>query len=216
MGCGCTSSLVDIILMHTFGNQSTHRQKRQKMSPNRNQNALESTKNLPCDRNVNVYREYNGGELANLHITASYGLSSICWSSKKCELSSFPMRRFISLSFHSYLCFKLTCCKSFHTWFSGSLYIRDEKLQQKCIWLLEITHSPKTLALAPPCSYQKGDILSHTASIQTHCRPLTPNKQPTSPSNIFLLLHRIILYNENSNCYYVRGKCFTYTISLII
>lgn len=52
MGCGYTYSLVDVILKHTFGNQSTHRQKRQKMSPNRNQNALEAIKNLPCDRNV--------------------------------------------------------------------------------------------------------------------------------------------------------------------
>lgn len=67
-----------------------------------------------------------------------------------------------------------------------------KKLQPKCIWLLKITHSPKTLGLAPPCSHQKGDILTHTTSIQTHCRPLTPNKQPTPPSNIFVLLHRII------------------------
>lgn len=45
-----------------------------------------------------MYREYNGGELVNLHITASYGLSSIRQSAKKCELSSFPMRGLMSLS----------------------------------------------------------------------------------------------------------------------
>lgn len=90
--------------------------------------------------------------------------------------------------------------------FSGFLYIRDEKLQQKRIWLLKTAHSPNTLAVAAPCSYQKGDILTHTTPIQTHCRTLTLNKKPTSPNNIFVLLCKVIFYNENSNCYHIEAN----------
>ena len=96
---------------------------------------------LLCDGNTS--REDNGGELVNLYCTSasSYGLSSIFWPSKKCELSSFPMRGFTSLSS------LLTSSLQAHllheqTFFPGSFYMSDEKLQLKSIWLLKTTYSP--------------------------------------------------------------------------
>lgn len=161
--------------MHTFGNQSTRRQKRQKMSHNRNQNALESTKNLQrtCCYVTGMLQHVQGikwWELLNLHITAR--LFSTCWSSKKCEWGSFPMRHFTSLSFsllsllqahlfqelpHIVFCFfiKSYSQNTFGCW-------RLHTLVKHLDWLLHALTNKETS--------------SHTTSIQTHCRSLTPNK----------------------------------------
>lgn len=87
--------------MHIFRNQSTHSQRRQKITHNRN--PWESRTNFPHCYVIGMFqhvkgRQWRGASKAALHISFQQWVVFLLLALQKCGLSSFSMRAFMTLS----------------------------------------------------------------------------------------------------------------------